>query len=141
MILDASQIAPRLWQGSRPPEGRHLHDAGIDVLVLCALEHQPPARGYPGVEIIRAPMDDSSTVPKQIAESAARLAAIRYQQGRVVLVACNMGRNRSGLVSALVLWLRRFGTGKRCADRVRSRRAGALTNPYFYAWLARLPRR
>jgi protein-tyrosine phosphatase len=140
-MIDAHRITSCLWQGANPPQGAALHAAGVNVLVLCAMEHQAPAHAYPGVDVIRAPMDDSSVVPQQIAMSAARLATTRCCRGQRVLIACNQGRNRSGLVSALVLWNLGYGTGKRCADRVRGRRPGALTNSAFYAWLAKLPKR
>lgn len=140
-MLDAHRIAPRLWQGSRPPEGKTLRTAGVDVLVLCAFEYQPPARDFPGVELLHAPMDDGDIVPWRLAMRTASAAAARYCQGKRILVTCNQGRNRSGLVTALILWTLNFGSGKRCADHVRQHRPNALTNEAFYRWLATLPRR
>lgn len=115
--------------------------AGFDVLVLCAREFQPPATHYPGVDVIHAPLDDAWTVPIQAAVRAAREVALRLYLRQRVLVTCNQGRNRSGLVSALALWYLGGNSGRRCADHVRARRPGALSNPVFYQWLTRLPAR
>ena len=133
------KIAPRLFQGANPPQGKRLSCAGLDVLVLCALEHQDPSVNYPGVMVIHAPMDDAERVPIQVATAAAKLAAIQHQRGAKILVVCHEGRNRSGLVSALILRELHFGTGKKCADHIRRSRPRALTNPTFYNWLSSLP--
>ena len=140
-MIDAHRIAPRLWQGARPPKGNALRAAGVDVVMFCALEHQPPAHNYPGVEVIRAHLDDTDVVPWRAAMHAAHNAAERYCQGKRLLITCNQGRNRSGLVASLILWTLNFGTGKHCADHVRRHRPRALTNDAFYDWLSALPRR
>jgi protein-tyrosine phosphatase len=136
VVLDAHQVAPRLWQGSNPPEGGSLLRAGVDLLVLCAIEHQ--GGDYPGVDVYRAPMDDSRQGPARAADRAAAEVARYLREGRTVLVACHEGRNRSGLVCALALRKMGRGSGRRCADQVRWHRPGALTNRAFYDWLSSL---
>jgi hypothetical protein len=52
------EIAPGLYQGSKPPFGTELKDLGFDVLVLAAREIQPASVYFPGIEVIHAPIDD-----------------------------------------------------------------------------------
>jgi protein-tyrosine phosphatase len=59
-------------------------------------------------------------------------------EGAQVLVTCRMGKNRSGLVSALALHLLTGQSGKACIQHIQSRRKGALRNPGFNECLVRL---
>jgi protein-tyrosine phosphatase len=121
-----------------------VRDSGFDMLVLCAMEYQLPAEGFPGVEVIYAPNDDDSEKPLTrdqlaIALRAARQAAGAIRQGKQVLVTCRMGWNRSGLVSALVLHFLTGVAGWKCIQAVKKARKNALGNPSFLAALAKLP--
>lgn len=141
-MIDASRIAPRLYQGGKPPAGPALAAAGVRVLVLCAKEHQPPAESFPGVRVIHAPNDDSGP-PSSLDEmcgavEAARLAAAWWRFGARVLVTCAMGLNRSGLVTALILKMLSGDSGRACVERVRSHRPGALSNRHFADFVERL---
>ena len=62
MNLDTYKIHGELYQGSIPPGGRVIADAGFDVLVLCAWENQD-ASFYDDVEVILAPGDDVNETP------------------------------------------------------------------------------
>lgn len=65
---------------------------------------------------------------------AQRLAA-EIDKGAVVLTMCNAGRNRSGLLSALIVH-HAFGIpGADAIEVVRSRRPNALANDYFVDFL------
>ncbi len=145
MNIDASRIAPKLYQGSVPPMGTALRAAGFDVLVLAAEEHQPPAYRFPGVEVIHAGYDDSGKAitarEMHIAQDAATRVSLAILSGKRVIVTCFAGLNRSGLISALALY---FATGQRmsgreCLAQVRANRPGALNNPSFVALLESLP--
>ena len=110
---------------------------GFSAVVLCAIEHQPDAYRFGGVDVLHAPMDDDyrplTPAERETARTARREVAVRLLEGRRVLVTCHAGLNRSGLVSALSL-LRIAPRGFTPYDAVRlvqSRRAGALRNPYF----------
>lgn len=154
-----SEISPDHWQGGFPLDGDKLHRAGFDTLVLCASELQPCPVGsvthrtacavagevvdfeFPGVEVVMAPMEDVDAEGQPTAEEVAlaREAAARtliaLSHGRRVLVSCQAGRNRSGLVSALIL-VERYGlSGRTAAEVVRLRRKCALTNDAFSAYL------
>ena len=58
-MLDADEVFPNIWQGSQPPLGSVVAEHGFDVLVLCAVEWQPDASEFTGVEVLHAPFDDS----------------------------------------------------------------------------------
>jgi protein-tyrosine phosphatase len=105
------------------------------MVVLCAIEHQPPASAYPGIRVLHAPFDDASEpvdeATWETARQASREAAKQLLKGRRVLVTCHMGINRSGLVSALTLLRLTPMSGEDAVRTVQSRRPGALSNPYF----------
>jgi hypothetical protein len=131
----ASKIDDNLWQGGYPIAG--LESEGINVVVLCARELQPEsefASGFlPGVEVICCPMDDVEGGP------TAQTIVERLEQGKRVLVTCVAGRNRSGLVNALVLILRRGVSGISATMRIQAARPLALTNQSFCSFLSKIP--
>lgn len=138
-MLDVNHIAMGLlFQGAHPPPGRQLHDTGFHVLVLCAREHQHRAAEYPGLTVIRAPMDDGPVVPA-VARATAQEVARAIRGGWFVYIACHLGFNRSGLVSALALHELTGWSGKPCVRLVQLRRPGALNNEVFASYVARLP--
>lgn len=140
--IEASRILPRLWQGSVPPQGDALRRAGFHVLILCAMEHQPPADRFPGVAVIHAPNDDADRPPttKELCQaiSAAIQVAGALDLGLRVLVTCAAGRNRSGLVTAISLCLTTGCAGPQAVRFVQTKRAGALTNGHFVYALSAL---
>ena len=104
--LDISKITPKLWQGSKPPKGEALRKAGVHVLVLAADEYQPGAKDFPGVRVIHCPLFDQLD---QTVEDIANMILVSHEvsdclaKGSTVLSTCQMGLNRSGVISALAL--------------------------------------
>jgi len=141
MNLDINQIAPNLFQGANPPKGDVLHAQGFTSLVLCAREWQAPAKEYANLKVTHAPMEDGPYIPKATAHRAAKFAAAEVAKGHKTLIVCNMGWNRSGLVSALTLWNLTGDPGVDCLWQVQAARPRALCNRYFAAYLFRLPPR
>lgn len=144
--FDAHRIAPKLYQGAVPPEGDVLARRGFDMVVLTAAEHQPPATRFRGVEVVHAGYHDAirlSPIDLARAKIAASKVATALGSGKRVLVTCYMGHNRSGLVSALALYLLAEGrlTGRDAVVIVQSGRPGALRNQAFVAMLEGLPAR
>jgi len=141
--IEANRIHEGLWQGSRPPSGYHVKEAGFRLLVLCAREYQPPAEHFLGVEVIHAPNDDnafvrpSREVMKKALEAAHRVAEV-VREGGQALVTCWAGINRSGLVSALALHKLLGVSGLEAREIVRFARPNTLTNPQFVACLGRV---
>jgi hypothetical protein len=107
---DYSRILPRLYVGRAPLPGIAVAP-GIRTVVLCAREIQPPDeviwKSYPGVHIIRCPLRD---IERDFTPAEARLVAVTVRlikkdidQGRVVLVTCAQGLNRSPLLAAIAI--------------------------------------
>ena len=97
-------IQSNLAMGSFPPVHTPLP---FDTIVLCAIELQYPSNVLEVRKVIHAPLDDSlfpiTNNEKKIAIHAANQVSNLMCSGRKVLVTCHMGRNRSGLVTALAL--------------------------------------
>lgn len=144
----ASRIAPRLWMGPRPPTGTAVADAGFDLLILCAKELFPgqPKLLYPRVQVIYCPLDDTDAGMSFGEQGIVRLwgnaIADRVLNESRILVTCNQGRNRSGVVCAAavarlfeipgvdaVAWV------KRQRDPALPIGQAALTNPHFVRFL------
>lgn len=137
MLIDATRLGPKLYQGSFPVQA--VAPLGIDVLVLCARELQTRS-AEPGLVTLRCPLDDhaNAVLSRGDWQNALRTGALvaRYiRSGRRVLVTCAAGRNRSGLVSAIALHELTGRSGKECIEHIQSRRLNALTNDDFVAAL------
>jgi len=142
--MDISPIYTRLFQGARPPLGTELSHAGFSVVVLCAEEYKPPTESFPGVEVLRCPLDDTQTPMPDATWHAIQATAQRVQRriraNQNVLVTCQMGLNRSGIVSASALHYLTGSSGCSTAAFIQRRRRHALSNPQFVRELcARLP--
>lgn len=145
--MDASKIIARLYQGSYPsPED--VVRKRINVVVFCARGAQPDRawlRAAPGVIAIDAGINDDPWVPLNAVDQrkvigASTHAAARWKRGARVLVTCQAGLNRSGLVTALTL--RHLGIDPKVAViLIRSRREGALFNKLFVHYIYDLPQR
>jgi sulfur relay (sulfurtransferase) DsrF/TusC family protein len=147
-MIEATQLLPRLFIGSKPPVGRELADEGLDTLVLCAMEYQPRSVQFPGLDaVIHAPLDDAELTSHEgdTALMAAMEAADRYQRGETVLITCMQGRNRSGLVAALTIAMVTCIDAALAGQHVRAFRRGpdggaALGNPSFVRFLSGMGR-
>ena len=140
-----TKIVNGLYQSGYPMNTMALKAAGFDAIVLAAMELQPESRDdlavFPdGVIVYCAPIDDDydngpSPLEVETVNRAVRFVVGQLAVGKTVLVTCAMGRNRSGLINALVLTqiLRISGLG--AAAVVRKARANALTNPSFCRYL------
>jgi len=132
--LDATRITKGLWMGSKPQTGSAVKRSGFDLLVLCAEEYQPKAKEFPGVEVIHAPFDDNDIGPlpheEQIARKAAKRVGNALRSGLNVLVTCQQGRNRSGLVTGLAL-VENGHDPVQTLILIQERRPLALTNERF----------
>jgi len=142
-ILDVSQIAPKLYQGSFPDPAKRIERAGFQTLVLTAAELQPDARAYgSAVEVLRCRLADNPEGPTRYEWNAILTVAAaidrRLRGGRRILVTCAQGRNRSGIVMAVVLHRLYNWSGEKCVRWIQSRRQDSLTNPGFVAALTKL---
>lgn len=99
------EVYPNLWVGAKPPLGVYLRDHNTKVLVLCAMEFQPHERSFPGVTVLRCPIDDATLTPGEVmlVKQTAKDVARHVKHGRHTLVTCQMGLNRSALVASLAM--------------------------------------
>lgn len=139
-MLDATKLGPKLYQGSYPRDV--IRRRGIDVLVLCAEELQHRAE-EPGLIVLRCPLrDDGSAFTQREWNRAVRTSDAVVDlllRRKRVLVTCAQGRNRSGLVSGIVLYRLTTLSGEQIVRYIQDRRPGALTNDDFAAALFSLP--
>lgn len=113
-----------------------LADAPIyDMVVSAAAECVPPrSRGY---ETIHLPLDDAPWAWRQhgdeaaLVDGCARAVADAVRAGGYVLVVCQMGLNRSGLIVALALTHLGYSPSRAIA-MVRSRHPLVLSNRSFH---------
>ncbi len=144
-MYQSDQVATGIWQGAAPPTGPELYRLGFGMVVLCAMEYQPgPAQtAFPGVEVVYAPNDDTfgGVTQEQLAGAlkAARQVKQAVLAGKRVLVTCRMGKNRSGLVSALAMHMLTGMPGLSCIRQIQNKRKGAMRNPAFNEAVGRLP--
>lgn len=132
LMDQADEVYPGLWVGG------HLVHKVIpwEVLVLCAPERW---RSQPkGPDVLWVELYDDPTTPWTSDQEwcdmvvlAGGAVASHVRHSRRVLVSCNMGLNRAGLISGLAL--RHLGLSAEAAiDKIRSERGHmALSNPVF----------
>lgn len=138
---DFDWITPYLAQGALlgTTVAQAYHAA--DVVIFCAMELQPDSSLSPPPRKteIRLPFDDTldaTQLPWRDILRAVDYGEAAVRQQRRVMTMCAQGRNRSGLVSALLL-MRIYGlSGHDAVELVRMRRhprrgGPALTNPAF----------
>ena len=85
------------------------------------------------------PLPDGRNIPFEQLLPLVDALTVRLKAGAHMVVACHAGRNRSGLVNALLVrqW---YGlSGKEAMSWVRNRRLRALANPVFEEYLQGLP--
>jgi hypothetical protein len=140
--LECSEIVSGIYQGSLPPKGRAVAEAGFHVLVLCAKEYQPGPESFPGLNtLVAVPMRDNPEAGNDtwsMADQAGALLAERWMRGENLLITCHQGWNRSGLVVGMTLQHAFPGIdGNQFVRRIRKQRHGSLSNERFAGWVAR----
>lgn len=138
-----SQILPGLFQGGTEdhhvlggivPADHHRGDRPFDLVVTLYADAMPAPWG---VEEIRFGFwdahleDDSVSTVLRIA----RTAHARWAAGDRVLVRCQAGLNRSGLITALILMCAGYGSGEAIALLRERRSPLALFNKHFERFL------
>lgn len=91
------------------------------------------------VDYLHHPIPDSRLREGDYLLTLASTLADLIDMGGCVLTMCNAGRNRSGLLSALIVRELSGIPGAAAMDVVREHRPNALANPYFEAFLRGLP--
>jgi protein-tyrosine phosphatase len=139
----ATVILPRLWMGGieddeylgEPITGAHYDfDCRYDVMLTLYADAQPAPWG---VTELRYGFPDDD-VPEHLTTPCLPLAQYgwsAWRSGATVLVRCQQGVNRSGLVTALLLMFDGMAAGQ-AIELLRERRGAAvLNNLTFETWL------
>jgi protein-tyrosine phosphatase len=111
----------------------------VDTVVCLIKKTDPDLQGIEGLEYVNIPLSDSIEVDAVTAYRVCDLVVARLRAGRTVLLHCIVGKNRSGLTSALVVRELRGCSGAHALLLVRFGRPGAVTNRHFEEFLHRLP--
>lgn len=145
-----SEVLPNLWQGGTDDfdtvndarahnEGAFITKKDFDT-VITAYAWAQPADWL--VKEFRYPFYDGDMKDidfKQIYQ-AVRIAHEDWKSGKKVLIRCQAGWNRSGLIMALVLMKEGY-SAQEAIDLIRKQRSPhALCNGRFVAWLLSLPK-
>ena len=137
-----TEILPRLWQGGTA-ERDQLHnskhfstatkDQPFTSVVTLDAQSQPVKWG---VKEYRFGIEDGPIEREQIKDilKAADWAYEQWKTKETVLIRCQAGANRSGLIMALVL-MKDGWSAQKAIDHIRLRRSFALSNSAFVAWL------
>lgn len=140
MGLDFNWIVPGLAQGAYPDPAEGFKQ--FDVIVYCAEEKQPRAKGAPpGKALYKLPLDDDpyQQVPPDVGmilHRVGRGTAAHLVAGQRVLSTCAMGLNRSGLISSLTLMYALNMPARDAIRLIRQKRSpDALCNPMFEQFL------
>lgn len=146
----ADEIIPGLWMSGMPDPDWDLDGWGIR-LVVSLSEHLPPhaarrfewatsgdAAGDGRIVFLHWPFVDGPLPDRSSCELVAGTVVAALRVGWTVLVHCQEGRNRSGLIVALVVRQIAGCSGADAVELVRSRRY-SLSNREFVAALAQLP--
>jgi len=146
-----NEILPGLWVSAMPQSDWDLEAFGVRLVVTLS-DHLPPqaarryewgtrgeAAGDGSIVFLHWPIEDGDLPDTTSCDLVVDTVCRFLVRGRPVLVHCNEGRNRSGLVVALAVRQLTGCSGSGAIDAVRSRRSGMLSNRAFVAALEGLP--
>jgi hypothetical protein len=128
----ADELLPNLWMTGTQADGTPLGSYGFDVFYQTALENTP--YDYPDLVVHDVHLNDGEPTQAEWARAQqyADLATEDYLAGKHLLIGCQGGGNRTGLMAGLVL--HRLGLpGDKALQFVQQQRPGALpgNNPWF----------
>jgi protein-tyrosine phosphatase len=133
------EIIPRVLYQSDANPAVALKLEAIDVrravvIDLCGLEQQlEPVSER--IVCVRWPIEDGPIVDRAMLQALALFGAEAIEAKAAVVAMCNMGRNRSGLLAAMIAARLRGLTGAEAMALVRSRNPEAIANPWFEEFL------
>lgn len=140
-----SEIAPGLWMGGtddydtvdRPGKLPRLSAEKEFDAVVTLNAYASPFGWY--VKELRYGFPDSSLDEDQVdeIERIADWAYLEWKKGRKVLVRCQAGMNRSGLVTALILIRDRISAAEAIKLIRKKRDIDALSNPSYVEYILR----
>lgn len=134
-------VPGRVWQGGCPVDFTWVRQSGVTAVVdLADADTHPPVGATDDLVYVKVPLVDGDDLPEvRLVMRLAHLVAGLAENGHRVLVHCTFGRNRSGLLTALVVRELLDLSGAEALDHVRRHRQGAVNNEAFARWLRSLP--
>ena len=134
------EVLPRLWQSGLPEDWSDLRRRYDVVVDLADPGPGPSADDLGSITWVKVPLEDGRRVPDRLVlEQLTALVAGMVRDGRRVLVHCTYGKNRSGLLMALVVRELLGCDGPAALSRVRAVRHRAVNNDVFAEWVSGLP--
>ena len=109
------------------------YDIGMVVNMLSIKD--PDLMDVAGLKYVCRPIPDSPNFSHHTVEDAAFMAIAQLRTGRGVLIHCNGGRNRSSLVTAIVLMDLYKMSAKEAIAKMREIRPNALATKAFTDYL------
>ena len=138
-------LSGKLYQRGRfdkwPKERKLLELGELGITIVANMIRIPDEdiSGPDGVEYYMLPIADGKIKDPDMLNRLADRLLQRILEGQKVLIHCNAGRNRSGLVSALIVRGYYNISGQKALNYVRRKRPQAIANPHFEAYLEGLP--
>ena len=134
------EVLPGLWWSGLPDDWEALRDQVDAVIDLADPGPGPSAEDLGVITYVKAPLEDGETLPEPVLlDHLVGLVVDLAREGRRVLVHCTFGKNRSGLVMALVVREVLGCDGPTALARVRAVRDNAVNNDAFSEWVSALP--
>ena len=134
------EVLPGLWWSGLPDDWVQVRSQVDAVIDLADPGPGPSADELGELTYVKAPLEDGETLPDQVLlDHLTGLVVDIMRDGRRVLVHCTYGKNRSGLLMALVVRELLGCDGPTALARVRAVRPRAVNNDGFAEWLSGLP--
>ena len=134
------EVLPGLWWSGLPDDWVALRSQVDAVIDLSDPGPGPSADELGDLTYVKAPLEDGETLPDALVlDHLTGLVVDLVRYGRRVLVHCTFGKNRSGLLMALIVRELLDCDGRTALERVRRVRERAVNNEQFAAWLSDLP--
>jgi hypothetical protein len=116
-----------------------LAERNIRCVLGMACEEDTQLRNLLGSSYLWYPIADGLLKdPAPLHAIVSEALALRRETGGAILTYCRAGRNRSGLMSALLLMELTGCDGEQAVERVRAGRPNALANPHLVTYLQSL---
>lgn len=130
----------RLWIAGSPVDYGWVRERGVTVVAdLADADAHPDPAELEGLAYLKHPFVDTDELPDLVVVEGLATALVEaLAAGRRALVHCTYGRNRSGLVTALVVRGLLGVDGATALTLVRERRFRAVNNARFAAYLLTL---
>ena len=103
-VQPACEVLPRLWQSGLPEDWSDLRGRYDVVVDLADPGPGPSADDLGEVTWLKVPLEDGDQLPDRLLlDQLTTMVAALVRDGRRVLVHCTFGKNRSGLLMALLV--------------------------------------